>query len=206
MRFLRRIIVGLVKIITGANAVFLDEEPSTPPLRLYFANHGSHLDFATVYASLPPHLRERTRPVAARDYWGRNRFTRFLASTLANALLISRDIITRKENPVEQMADALREGCSLILFPEGTRSLDGEVHEFKPGLYHLAKKVAGLELVPVYLQNLNRMLPKGQFLPIPLISTVVFGPPIKLGDHEPKMEFLKRARQCLLNLVPSAHT
>lgn len=203
---LRATSVFLTKLITGANAVWVDCEPRADRLRVYFANHGSHLDFATLWAALPREARERTRPVAARDYWGKTRLTRATAVTLFNSLLIAREGITRKDNPIEQMAAAMREGHSLILFPEGTRSLDGEMSEFKAGLYHLAGKVPEAELVPVYLQNLNRILPKGHLLPIPLLSSVVFGAPMKLEAGEKKLDFLRRAREAVLNLVPHAHS
>ncbi len=202
----RSLAVFLTRLITGANAVWADCAPGPGRLRIYFANHGSHLDFATLWAALPERERDRTRPVAARDYWGRTRLTRATAVDLFNALLIAREGITRKDNPIEQMADAMRKGDSLILFPEGTRSADGEMGVFRPGLYHLAVKVPEAELVPVYLQNLNRILPKGHLLPIPLLSSVVFGPPMKLEEGEKKQAFLDRAKQAVLNLVPHAHS
>lgn len=202
---LRSASVFLTKLLTGANPVWVGCEAQSDKLRVYFANHGSHLDFATLWAALPKAMRERTRPVAARDYWGRTKLTRATAVGLFNSLLIARDGITRQDNPIEQMAAAMREGHSLILFPEGTRSADGQIGSFKPGLYHLATKVPQAELVPVYLQNLNRILPKGHLLPIPLISSVVFGPPIKLEESEKKADFLRRAREAVLNLMPHAH-
>lgn len=202
MPFLQSCLVAFTRLVTGANAVWLEEQLQPGPVRIYFANHGSHLDFATVYATLPSALRARTRPVAARDYWMKNRLARFFAVRLSNALLISRDVITREDNPVEQMAVALREGWSLILFPEGTRSMDGAIAPFKAGLYHLAAKAPEIELVPVYLQNLNRILPKGHLLPVPLLGTVVFGAPIKLEVGERKADFLKRSREVLMGLVP----
>jgi 1-acyl-sn-glycerol-3-phosphate acyltransferase len=202
---LRSAAVFLTKLITGVNPVWVDCAQQTNRLRVYFANHGSHLDFATLWAALPDAMRERTRPVAARDYWGRTRLTRATAVGLFNALLIARDGITRQDNPIEQMAAAMREGHSLILFPEGTRSLDGMVAPFKSGLYHLAMKVPEAELTPVYLQNLNRILPKGHLLPIPLISSVVFGPPLRPEPGERKPVFLARARDAVLNLAPHAH-
>ena len=201
----RSLSVFLTKLITGVNPVWVDCESRTDRLRVYFANHGSHLDFATLWAALPKDMRERTRPVAARDYWGRTKLTRAVAVGLFNSLLIAREGITRQDNPIEQMATAMRTGSSLILFPEGTRSLDGTMSMFKPGLYHLASKVPEAELVPVYLQNLNRILPKGHLLPIPIISSVVFGPPMKLNEGEHKQDFLKRAREAVLNLAPHAH-
>ncbi len=202
---LRSTAVLLTRLITGANAVWVDCDPSCDKLRIYFANHGSHLDFATLWAALPKAARERTRGIAARDYWGRTKLTRATAVVLFNSLLIAREGITRKDNPIEQMADAMRKGDSLILFPEGTRSMDGVMGPFKPGLYHLASKVPEAELVPVFLQNLNRILPKGHLLPIPLLSSVVFGAPMKLEQGEKKLDFLHRAREAVLNLAPHAH-
>ena len=203
---LRATSVLLTRLITGVNPVWVNCEPRADRLRVYFANHSSHLDFATLWASLPLAARERTRPVAARDYWDKTWLTRATAVTLFNSLLIAREAISRKDNPIEQMAAAMREGHSLILFPEGTRSLDGEIAEFKAGLFHLASKVPEAELVPVYLQNLNRILPKGHLLPIPLISSAVFGAPIRLEDRERKLDFLHRAREAVLNLMPHAHS
>lgn len=203
---LRAASVFLTKLITGANPVWVNCEAHSTKLRVYFANHGSHLDFATLWSALPKAMRNRTRPVAARDYWGKTKLTRATAVGLFNSLLIAREGITRQDNPIEQMAAAMREGHSLILFPEGTRSTDGVIGSFKPGLYHLASKVPEAELVPVYLQNLNRILPKGHLLPIPLISSVVFGAPIKLDAAEKKTDFLKRAREAVLNLMPHAYS
>ena len=189
----------LIRLVSGANASWVGCEPDPDRLRVYFANHGSHLDFAALWSALPAASRENTRPVAARDYWGRTRFTRAIMRTF-NGVLIPREGISRADNPVEKMARVMREGHSLILFPEGTRSRDGRMGEFKPGLYHLAAKVPEAEFVPVYLQNLNRILPKGHLLPIPLMSSVVFGPPIRLGEREP--EFLRRAKQSVIGLMP----
>jgi 1-acyl-sn-glycerol-3-phosphate acyltransferase len=203
---LRSAAVVLTRLITGANAVWVDCEPRHDRLRIYFANHGSHLDFATLWAALPLEARKRTRPVAARDYWDRTKLTRATAVGLFNSLLIAREGITRKDNPIEQMADAMRKGDSLILFPEGTRSLDGAMGAFRPGLYHLASKVPEAELVPVYLQNLNRILPKGHLLPIPLLSSVIFGPPMQLEPGEKKADFLHRAKEAVVNLAPHAHS
>lgn len=197
---LRSAAVLLTRLITGVNPVWMGCSPESAGLRVYFANHGSHLDFATLWAALPHFSRERTRPVAARDYWGRTGFTRAVIGVF-NGLLIAREGITRKDNPIEQMVAAMHAGHSLILFPEGTRSVNGCVGEFKPGLYHLATKVPEAELVPVYLQNLNRILPKGHLLPVPLISSVVFGPPIRPHEGESKCDFLFRAKKAVLNLA-----
>jgi 1-acyl-sn-glycerol-3-phosphate acyltransferase len=74
------------------------------------------------------------------------------------------------------------------------------VGEFKSGLYYLAKKRPDLELIPVYIDNMNRILPRGEFLPVPLLSSITFGPPMWLEAGETKNEFLERARKAVLKL------
>ena len=89
---------------------------------------------------------------------------------------------------------------SLIVFPEGGRSLDGEMSEFKSGLYYLAKKRPDLELIPVYMENLNRILPRGEVFPVPLLSSISIGPPFALKVGESKMDFLSRAKEAVKSL------
>jgi 1-acyl-sn-glycerol-3-phosphate acyltransferase len=139
------------------------------------------------------------RPVAAKDYWDQGLVRRYLARTF-NALLIDRRDIKVHQSPVDLMLRAMGDDRSLIVFPEGGRSTGGEVSEFKSGLYYLSKKRPGLELVPVHIDNLNRVLPRGEFLPVPLLSCISFGPPLQLAAGEPKLEFLQRAREAVLRL------
>jgi 1-acyl-sn-glycerol-3-phosphate acyltransferase len=115
-------------------------------------------------------------------------------------LLINRAKATRDDNPLHDMRAVLEGGESLILFPEGTRSMTGETAAFKAGLYHLAKDAPDTEFVPVFLENLNRILPKGEMLPIPLLTTVVFGEPVSLQPGEAREAYLTRAREAVLAL------
>jgi 1-acyl-sn-glycerol-3-phosphate acyltransferase len=196
-------IAGLIRLVTGAQARWQGVEPlapdGSPRRRIYFANHTSNLDAPVIWASLPDAVRVRTRPVAARDYWEGGKIRRFLAEKVFRAVLIERKKVTAHSNPLEGMEAALEAGDSLILFPEGTRAddADGGVHEFKPGLWHLARKHPDVELVPVYLENLNRILPKGDFLIVPLLAAVTFGSPIRPEEGEEKSAFLGRAKRCV---------
>lgn len=192
------LLAGLAKLISGASMRWIDCQPDTCQ-RVYFANHTSHLDALVLWASLPRHVRAVTRPVAAKDYWDRDRLRRYISRQF-NALLIDRREIKVHQSPVDLMVAAIGDVHSLIVFPEGGRSLDGELGEFKSGLYYLGKKRPDLELVPVYIDNLNRVLPRGEFLPVPLLSCITVGPPIWLENGESKADFLARARQCVLNL------
>ncbi len=170
---------------------------------VYFANHSSHGDFILIWAVLPPRLRRRVRPVAGADYWLKSKLRGFIGRDVFNAVLIERNRDDRTVDPVETMTAAMKEGSSLILFPEGTRNLgDAPLQPFKSGLFHLAALQPDFELVPVWIANLNRVMPKGEFVPIPLICTVTFGAPVHLEPEESKEAFLERARNALLALAP----
>lgn len=189
----------LARAVAGASVRFTAGLPG-PGCRVFFANHASHLDFLVVWASLPAPVRRATRPVAAADYWRRGRLRRHLAGRVFRAVLVERGTGDGRA-AIERCAGALRDGDSLILFPEGTRGDGTEIAPFKPGLYHLGRAHPGLELVPVYLENLNRVLPKGEAVPVPLISRVVFGAPLRVDEAEDRDAFLERARSALVALA-----
>jgi len=189
----------LIRVICGVRSLPAAILPPAPAI--YFANHSSHLDFLTIWAALPASVRARTRPVAGRDYWEKTPRRRRIARDFFNAVLIERQHVTVANNPLAPMVAALEAGDSLIVFPEGTRSADGTIHEFKSGLYHLARSRPGIALVPVYLQNLSRILPKGDFLPVPLLGSLSVGPAIQLGADEDKKAFLERARAAVRQLA-----
>ena len=196
-------LVGVMaRLVTGVRA---DWRGCLPELRqrIYFANHGSHGDFVLIWTVLLPHLRAVTRPVAGADYWDRPGPRRFIGRKVFNALMIDRHPLPSSPHPVEQMVEAAREGSSLILFPEGTRNTTDEpLLPFRGGLYHLAKAMPQLELVPVWIDNIARVMPKGEMFPIPLLCGVIFGEPLRLETGEQKGAFLDRARSALLALRP----
>lgn len=201
-RFTGTAIVFFARAITAVRALWRGIEP-TPGQRVYFANHSSHGDFILVWAVLPPRLRDETRPVAGADYWLASAIRRFLGRDVFKAVLITRKPSRDSANPIDQMSVALDAGASLILFPEGTRNTTAEpLLPFKSGLYHLARARPRVDLVPVWIENLNRVMPKGEIVPIPLICTVSFGAPINLRPDEDKAAFLLRAEAALLAVAP----
>jgi 1-acyl-sn-glycerol-3-phosphate acyltransferase len=183
------------------------ERPDTRT-RVYYANHTSHLDFVVIWGSLPPDVRVRTRPVAGRDYWDRTPFRRCIAHHFLNALLVDRagpgadrtTTVRFAERSIGQAARAIDSGASLIVFPEGTRGCGDEVQPFKSGLYHLARARMDIEFVPVFLENVHRVLPKGEAIPVPLSCSVTFGLPLRLRSGESKAAFLARARDALIEV------
>jgi len=198
-------LAAVARFVTGAT-VHWQCEPRAAHPRVYFGNHTSHLDFIVIWSALPAGMRRRVRPVAGKDYWDASRVRRYLARVVFRAVLIERaqgasDAIERARASTQRMADALGDGNSLIVFPEGTRGTNGEeVGAFKSGLYHLSQSRPDAELIPVYLENLNRILPKGEVLPVPMLSRVVFGSPLTAIARESKQDFLGRAREALIQL------
>ncbi|KAA5545164.1 1-acyl-sn-glycerol-3-phosphate acyltransferase [Roseiconus nitratireducens] len=191
-------IVMLAKLFSGFTVRWVDCQPDTCQ-RIYFANHTSHLDAVVLWSALPRELRAITRPVAAKDYWSQGWIKPHMAESF-NALLIDRKEIKVHRSPIDIMLEEMGDVYSLIVFPEGGRSAGDEMGEFKSGLYYMGKKRPDLELVPVYIDNVNRILPRGEVLPVPLLSCITIGAPIFLESGEPKQAFLKRAREAVQKL------
>lgn len=198
-----RTLCGFTKALTGARMLWIGCAPDATQ-RVYFGNHGSHGDFALIWACLPSRLRRRARPVAGADYWCTGALRNYVAKRVIHAVLIDRNAATRTEDPIRQMADAIAKGDSLIVFPEGTRNTgDAPLLPFKSGIYHLAQACPDVEFVPVWIENSRRVMPKGQILPVPLLCTLTVGEPIKLGAGETKDAFVERTRATLLALMPA---
>jgi len=195
----RNFLALLARFLSGAGVRWIDSQPDTCQ-RVYFANHTSHLDPIVIWSSLPQEVRMITRPVAAKDYWTKGPVRRYFANQLFNAILIDREEIKVHQSPVDLMIREIGHVYSLILFPEGGRSEGKTIGEFKSGLYYLCKKRPDLELIPVHIQNMNRILPRGEVLPVPLLSCLTFGPPMWLEAGEPKARFLARAREAVRRL------
>ena len=202
-RLLARLIIGFARLLTGARSLWRGCAPEKQQ-RIYFANHSSHADFVLLWSSLPPALRARTRPVAGADYWQRDAVRRFLIQRVVHGVLVDRERHDVQHNPLQPLLDALHAGDSLILFPEGTRNLTDELLPFRSGLYRLGRACPQVELVPVWIANLNRVMPKGRVLPLPLLCTVSFGAPLSINADEGKEAFLARARDALLALAAEA--
>jgi 1-acyl-sn-glycerol-3-phosphate acyltransferase len=199
-------ICGFAKLVTGVRATWLCSEPAARQ-RIYFANHRSHGDFLLIWASLPPRPRQLTRPVAAADYWLGGALRRYLITKVFRAVLVARNsaaTIPPPPNAVDVMGAALAGGDSLIMFPEGTRNIADDLLPFKSGLYHLSRARPEAELIPVWIENLGRVMPKGALIPVPLLCSLTFGPPLARQPEETKDDFLTRARGALLALAPQA--
>ena len=195
------LLAGIARLITGAQGHWKGCPPKAEQ-RIYFANHQSHLDWVLIWAALPRELRAATRPIAARDYWTASPFKQWLTSEVFHAVYVNRQR-TDDQDPLEPLLEALKNGDSLVIFPEGTRSHRGEPQAFKSGLYHLAEQFPAVQLIPAWIDNVQRVMPKGEVVPVPVLCTVTFGTPMQLRPGEAKREFLTRARDAVLAVRPA---
>jgi len=196
-----RLLAFIARLITGAQGHWKGCPPEALQ-RIYFANHQSHLDWVLIWAALPGELRAHTRPIAARDYWTASPFKHWLTRAVFNAVYVNRQRTDENDDPLEPLVQALAAGDSLVIFPEGTRSHGGEPQAFKSGLFHLARQFPQVQLVPAWIDNVQRVMPKGEVVPVPILCTVTFGAPLSLGPEEDKRSFLERARAAVVALRP----
>jgi 1-acyl-sn-glycerol-3-phosphate acyltransferase len=194
------VLAFIARLITGAQGHWKGCPPKAEQ-RIYFANHQSHLDWVLIWAALPKELRATTRPIAARDYWTASPLKHWITREIFHAVYVSR---TRSDDqdPLEPLVEALKSGDSLVIFPEGTRGHRGDPQAFKSGLYHLAEQFPAVQLIPAWIDNVQRVMPKGEVVPVPILCTVTFGAPLQLAPGEDKRGFLERAREAVLSLRP----
>jgi 1-acyl-sn-glycerol-3-phosphate acyltransferase len=188
----------IARLITGAQGNWYGCPPKAEQ-RIYFANHQSHFDWVLLWAALPRDLRGVTRPIAARDYWTSSKLKHWITREIFNAVYVSRQR-TDDEDPLEPLMDALRRGDSLVIFPEGTRGHAADPAPFKSGLYALANAFPDVQLIPAWIDNVQRVMPKGEVVPVPILCTVTFGAPLALQTGEDRRAFLDRARGAVMAL------
>ncbi len=191
-------LLGLIRVLTGSQARWWGCPPKAEQ-RIYFANHQSHADLVMIWAALPKELRRNTRAIAARDYWTKTAFKQWLTTAVFNVIYVSRER-QAEEDPLEPLIEALHNGDSIILFPEGTRGHSDEPQPFKAGLYNLALRFPAIELVPAWINNVQRVMPKGEVVPVPVLCSVTFGVPLHLQPDEDRHAFLARARAAVIAL------
>jgi 1-acyl-sn-glycerol-3-phosphate acyltransferase len=206
------LLLGIVRLLTGAQARWYGCPPMAEQ-RIYFANHQSHADLVMIWAALPAELRGITRPIAAKDYWTKTPFKKWITTAVFNAVYIDRER-TEGLDPLQPLIDALTKGDSVILFPEGTRGNEELPQRFKSGLYNLALRFPQVVLVPAWINNIQRVMPKGEVVPVPILCSVTFGKPMQVErrtvandeDGQSKQvveghaEFAERARNAVISL------
>ena len=189
-----------LKVIVGVkfdNAKFLLKEEQF----IIVANHNSHLDTMALLASLPSKIIHKVKPVAAADYFGKTKTKERLTKYFVNALLISRKRSTESpnEDPINMMIEAIDDGFSLIIFPEGTRGEPEIQQPLKPGTAYVLKKRPYVKYVPVYMTGIGNAMPKDDALIVPFESTLKYGTPTLIESTETR-DILKQIETDLMSL------
>jgi 1-acyl-sn-glycerol-3-phosphate acyltransferase len=192
MIFFALVVRPFLALFIGLRVRGLEHLPDSGRFIL-IANHSSHLDTVSLLSLFPLTRLRVIRPVAAADYFERNRLISFLANTLFNILPIPRKRITPENNPLTLMRAALEAGESLLIFPEGTRGSGEDVGEFRSGVAHLLEKMPEVQVVPAYLVNMGRSLPKGEFIPVPFFCEIRLGQPRSLQGSRSEITKLLEA-------------
>lgn len=150
--------------------------------------HASHLDFSAVRLALGPYRRRRLAAAAAADYFGANPVRWFVAAWLGSFAF------NRLSNGAESIAAAeglLASGWNVLVFPEGTRTISGEIAPFRPGAGLIAVQT-GCAVLPVRIVGIRDVLPKGARLPRRARVEVRFGQPLRATPGEPARAFTAR--------------
>ncbi|HSB15263.1 MAG TPA: lysophospholipid acyltransferase family protein [Bryobacteraceae bacterium] len=195
--FFLTIVRPLVLIVLGLNVRHLDRIPVKGPA-IIVSNHNSHLDTLVLMTLLPRRLLRALRPVAATDYFLRDRLLAWFALTIMHIIPLERQAVERGQDPLASCSEALRNGELLILFPEGSRGKPEQMGSFKTGIAHLAKRHPDVPITPVFLHGLGKALPKGEALLVPFFCDVFVGEPVQwTGDRQSFMTTLETALNTL---------
>jgi 1-acyl-sn-glycerol-3-phosphate acyltransferase len=157
----------------GAGAEHLPAEGAY----LLAANHNSHADTAVIFSTVPRRLRHRLLAAAALDSFCDGGLRQHAARALFNAIPVDRETAKRRD-PLRHVVRALREGYGVLIYPEGTRSRNGQIGPFRSGIGRLIAQFPGLPVIPTLVEGTDQVMPKGRPLPVPGRVHVTFGPPL----------------------------
>jgi len=165
----------VVHLFLGMNVRNREKLPTTGPVILV-ANHNSHLDTMVLMSLLPLKQLPITRPVAAMDYFMKNKALAWFASRIIGIIPLQRKVRAEQgKHPLDGCFQALEKNNILILFPEGSRGQPEKLSGFKSGIAHLAERFPQVPVVPVFMHGLGKSLPKGEALLVPFICDIFVG-------------------------------
>jgi len=206
LRLLFWILIGrpLVLIVLGLNVRNAKGLPRQGPA-IVVANHNSHLDTFVLMTLFPLRLLHRLRPVAAADYFLRNRVIAWFTLNLINMIPLDRTRVGKRgEDPLQDCAKALEAGEILLVFPEGTRGDTEDLAKFKGGVARLKEQYPDVPVVPVYMQGLARVLPKGEYTLVPVVVDVFIGEAVAWnGNRQSFTQALRDAVTAMAATAPS---
>jgi len=188
--FFTLIVRTIVLFVLGLNIRHRERLPKKGPA-IIVANHNSHLDTLVLMTLLTPKLLPKVQPVAAADYFLRNKLFAWFALNIIGIIPIKRTREDRTADPLAPIVKALEQGQILIFFPEGSRGEAEQFTEFKTGIARLAGRCPDVPVIPVYLHGLGKALPKGEAVLVPFFCDVFVGESLAwTGDRSGYMNLL----------------
>lgn len=189
----------IVLFVIGLNVRHKQKLPLQAPA-IIVANHNSHLDTLVLASLFPQKLLQKIRPVAAADYFLKNKFLAWFSTNIIGIIPINRiSKISREVNPLDECYRALSNKEILLLFPEGSRGEPEKLSEFKKGIAHLAEHYPQVPIVPVFMHGLGKALPKGELILVPFFCDVFIGDSIYWqGDKDLFMKSLNEHFKILI--------
>jgi 1-acyl-sn-glycerol-3-phosphate acyltransferase len=198
-----RIMKAFRRITWTTSGLELVEQLDSPVL--FTANHQSHVDTHAILDVLSRKQRNKTTVAAAFDHFGdaegtslKKRFIQFTVLAVWNAFGIDR--VGSPLRSIRTMSELLQRGCSIVLYPEGTRSEDHKIAPFKSGLAIVAK-LAKCPVVPVFVAGGSSILPKATYMPRTGSMHISFGKPIFLQEEETAKMFTRRVEESVREMA-----
>jgi 1-acyl-sn-glycerol-3-phosphate acyltransferase len=191
--FFRLVVRPIVLIVLGLNVRHRERLPKDGPA-IIVANHNSHLDTMVLMTLFPARMLNKLRPVAAQDYFFRNKWLKWFSLRIIGIIPLDRDARRTKEHPLAPISQSLERGEIVILFPEGSRGDPEQMGEFKSGIAHLAKLHPDVPVTPIYMHGLGKALPRGEALLVPFFCDLFVGEPLKWpGNKEQFLELVSES-------------
>lgn len=203
LRFLFYLIVvkPLVLIVLGVNARGREFLPEQGPA-IIVANHNSHLDALALMSLFSLKTLKNVRPVAAADYFLKNRWLKWFALEVIGIIPVERKA-QAAEDVLAPVFKALDNNAILILFPEGTRGEPENMGKLKNGIGHILCQRPDVPVIPVFFHGLGKSLPKGEIILVPFFIDAFIGQSIVWCGN--RKVFMTELTDRLTELQSKAH-
>lgn len=172
----------VILFVLGINVRHREKLPGTGPV-VIIANHNSHLDTLVLMSLFTGRSFKKVRPVAAGDYFMKNKFLAFFSTRVMNIIPIQRKMTKDIRGMFSPIIEALDDDGIIILFPEGSRGEAEQLSKYKSGIYYLMREVPDVAIVPVFMHGLGKALPKGSFIFVPFFVDILVGDPFKFDEN-----------------------
>ena len=195
--FFLLVVRPLILLALGLNVRHRQRLPADGPA-IVVANHNSHLDTLVLFTLFPSRLLKKIRPVAAADYFLRNRLIAWFSLNIIGIIPLERVVSAAAGDIFAGVSRALDEGAIVILYPEGSRGEPEKQQAFKKGIARIAERHGQVPVTPVFLHGLGKALPKGEAVLVPFFCDVFVGEALRwTGDRRSFLAALNAAMEGL---------